>query len=167
MRIYARKYKWYKDLFFQCNVLFDRSVRKDMFDNWRKVFAYFLPCRFYAKYVVIKEHANKKLKIAIGAFLKGENNDVCWIAGFVPYQNQNKGIGVYAGVACLNELFKEHPKCTVFSASHAYNTRAVRVTVSLGFRIYVQDEKHVESTITKEQFYNEFVSSIMRRCKIN
>ena len=166
MRIYARKYKWYKDLFYQCNVLFDKSVQKDMFDSSRSALSYFIPGRFCAKYVAIKEHEGKKEKICIGAFMKDQRENVCWIAGFVPSKIQNKGFGIYGGVACVNELFKEHPQYTILSASNARNNRAVRVTSSMGFQIYVQDERHFESSLTKEQFDNEFVKLIKNRYNI-
>lgn len=167
MRIYAREYKWYKDLFFQCHVLFDKSIQNIMFDNRRKALGYFMPGRFFAKYTVIRVNDDgTKERTAIGAFLKDHRKNVCWIAGFVPTEMQNKGLGVYGGIACLNELFKRSPDCTVYSASYSSNTRAVRVTTSIGFRLYVQDEKHFEASLTKEQFDNEFVRQIKRRCNI-
>lgn len=166
MRIYARKYKWYKDLFYQLNVLFDKSIQNSMFDSGRNALSYFKPSRFCAKYVAIKEQDGKKEKICIAAFMKDSRKDVCWIAGFVPSKIQNKGFGIYGAVASLNELFKEHPQYTVFSASNASNTRAVRVTSSIGFQVYTQDEKHFESSLTKEQFDNEFVRYIKDRYNI-
>ena len=62
MRIFARKYKWYKDLFFQCNVLFDKSIQNSMFDSSRNALSYFVPNRFCAKYVAIKEQEGKEEK---------------------------------------------------------------------------------------------------------
>ena len=166
MRIFARKYKWYKDLFFQCNVLFDKSIQNSMFDSSRNALSYFVPNRFCAKYVAIKEQEGKEEKICIAAFMKDRREDACWIAGFVPSKIQNKGFGIYGAVASWNELFKEHPRLTVFSASNARNTRAVRVTSSIGFHIYIQDERHCESSLTKEQFDNEFVGYIKDRYNI-
>ena len=166
MRVYVRKYRWYRDLFFQCHVLFDESIQHIMFDNLRKTLGYFMPGRFYEKYVVVMEQESSKERRAVCAFLKDPRKDVCWIAGFVPTRMQNKGMGVYGAVAGINELFKKHPSCTVLSASYAHNKRAIRVTTALGFRLYVNDDRHYEGSMTKAQFDNDFVKRIMRRCNI-
>ncbi|MCI6703359.1 MAG: hypothetical protein MR455_08605 [Prevotella sp.] len=137
-----------------------------MFDNKRKVFEYFKPGKFFVKYVVIREINGKKDKIAIVAFARGKRKEDFWIAGFVPTAMQNKGLGIYSGIAGLNELFKIKPSCTAFSASYSHNTRAVRATTSMGFHINVQDDKHFESSLTREQFDNDFVRQIKKRCNI-
>lgn len=165
MRILAREYKWYKDFWFQCNVLFDKSLQNIMFDNTLKTLEYFLPFRFCAKYVVIRECNGKKEKVGFAAFLKDRRKKVCWIVGFVPTNEQNKGIGIYGGVACINELFNKFPDYTIFSSSHAYNKRAVRATKSFGFHM-VSVGEHFEGSLTKKQFDNVFVKDIKKRCNI-
>lgn len=166
MKIYARRYKWYKDLFFQCNILFDKSTQTIMFDKRWKVIKYFMPSKFMEKYIAIKEENGKRKRLGIGKFIRKNSEDNYWIAGYVPKKHQDKGYGIYAGIACINELFKHHPECTVYSASRSSNTRAVRTTTSFGFKILVEDDKHFESSITKEQFDNDFVRYIKKRSNI-
>jgi len=166
MKIYARKYVWYRDLIFQCQILFDSSIQHLMFDNKQKVIRYLLPAENKIKYVAIKEQDGKRTRIGIAQFTRDLKTNCWWIAGFIPTPMQNKGLGIYVGVASINEFFKRNPDCSVYSGSFSYNTRAVRTTNSLGFTIYVQDERHFEGALTKEQFNNEFVNYIKERCHI-
>lgn len=166
MKIYARKYRWYKDLFFQCHILFDKETQTTMFDKRWKVYKYFMPSKNMEKYIVIKEQNNKKKRLGITKFTRKTKENNYWIAAFVPQKQRNKGIGIYGGVASINELFKKHPNCTIYSSSRSSNLRAVRTTSSLGFTILVQDDKHIESALTKEKFDNGFVRYIITRYNI-
>ena len=163
MKIYAKKYKWYRDFFFQCQILFDKSIQHFMFDNKRKMIDYFLPSNYEVKYVVVRENEGVTKKISIMTFMKDKRDGVFWIAGFVPTRMQNKGLGLYGAIASLHELFKLYPQCEVISASYSFNTRSVRVSKSIGFSMYVQDECHFEGSLTKEQFDNEFVFRVKKR----
>lgn len=166
MRVSVREYRWYKDLFFQCQILFDDSIQRFMFDNKRKLIRYILPSKDVIKFVAIREQNGKKKRIGIAQFTKGHISDSWWIAGFIPTRLQNKGLGVYVGTASINELFKRYPNCTIFSGSFSFNYRAVRTTTSLGFKTYLQDEQHFESSLTKKQFDNEFVRFVKKRCNM-
>lgn len=164
--IYAREYKWYKDLFFHFRI-FDRSVQHFMFDNKHMMLEYFFPRYFEKKYTIFRQIGKKKERISIISFLKDRREDVYWIDGFVPTRNQNKGLGIYAAVASLSKFFSEHPDCTVISSSYSFNTRAIRTTKSIGFTTIVQDDHHFEGSLTKQQFEdNEFVNLIKKRCNI-
>ena len=166
MKIYARRYRWYKDLFFQCLILFDKDIQTTMFDKRWKIIKYFKPSKNMVKYIAIKEHNGKKTRMGIAKFTRKSLENNFWIAGLVPKKLQDKGVGIYAGIACINELFKKHPDCTVFSASRSSNMRAIRTTTSFGFKVLVQDDRHFESSLTKEQFDNDFVRYIKKRGNI-
>lgn len=163
MRIYARKYKWYKDLFFQCHILRDKAIQQIMFDNKRGVLKYFLPWTYHCKYIAIMENDGKTKRFSITTFRKDSEKGGYWIAGFVPAKMQNKGLGIYAGITFINEFFKTHPEATILSASRAANVRAFRTTLSMGFQCDVQDNRHFESSLTREQFDNDFVHYMMKR----
>lgn len=166
MKIYARRYRWYKDLFFQCNILFDKQIQKTMFDRRWKVFKYFLPSKNIEKYIVIKEQNGSKKRLGIAKFTRKTQDNVYWIAGFVPKKQQDRGLGIYVGITAINEQFKNHPNCMIYTSSRSSNMRAVRTTSSFGFKILVQDDRHVESSLTKEQFDNAFVRYIKKRGNI-
>lgn len=163
MRIYAREYKWYKDLFFQCHILWDKSVQRYMFDNKRGILAYFCPWTYYCKYICIMEDGGMRRKFSITTFREDPEKGGYWIAGFVPAKMQNRGLGIYAGITFINEFFKTHPDATILSSSNALNRRAFKTTLSMGFYCYEEDNRHFESSLTKEQFDNDFVHYMMRR----
>ena len=167
MRIYARKYKWYKDVFFQCHILFDKDIQKIMFDRRWHVIKYFKPSKNAEKYIAIKEHDGVKTRMGIIRFTRKTDENNYSIAGFIPKKQQNKGYGIFTAIACIGELFKRHPDCKVLSSSRASNMRAVRTTSSIGFEILVQDDKHFESSLTKDQFDNDFVRYLKKRNNIS
>lgn len=165
MRTTVRRYQWYRDFGFQFQIVTDSSIQHFMFDNKRKVVNYFLPWKYKVKYVCMMECDGIKKKIAMAKFskVKGETYS---IAGFVPTKIQNRGYGIYAAVAIINHFFKSFPNAVVRSGSFSFNERAYKTTKSVGFQLDVHDENHFDSTLTSEQFNNDFVRKIMIRAGI-
>lgn len=165
MNTIIRPYVWYKDLWFQLQILTDKSIQYYMFDNMRGVLRYFMPWTYAVKYVCIIENNQKKKKISIATFTKRKDG-LYSIAGFIPTKMQNHGYGIYAGIAYVKTFFESHPNATIYSSSASYNERAYKTTKSMGFQLIIQDERHYASSLTREQFNNEFVKNIIVRAGI-
>lgn len=165
MKTLVRPYHWYRDFWFQFQIVTDKSIQRFMFDDKRRVLGYFLPWKYEAKYVCLLEHNGVKRKIAMAKF--SQNHDKTYsIAGFVPTKIQNRGYGIYSGVAFINHFFNYYPNAIIRSGSFAFNTRAFKTTKCMGFELKAQDENHFDSTLTSEQFDNEFVRTIKSRAGI-
>lgn len=165
MKTIVRPYKWYKDFIFQFQIFTDKSIQYYMFDNIWKTLDYLLPWKYEVKYICIMKDQEKMQKVAIAKFTK-ETNGVYAIAGFVPTNMQNRGLGIYAGIAVINHFFRSHPNAIIRSCSYAFNERAFKTTKCMGFKLNIQDERHYESILTKEFFDNDFVNKIKERVGI-
>ena len=165
MNTIVRPYVWYKDIWFQLQILKDKSIQYYMFDNMRVVLRYFMPWTYCVKYVCIIENNQISKKISIVTFTKRKDG-LYSIAGFIPTKMQNRGYGIYAGIAFVKYFFQSYPNATIYSCSASYNERAFRVTKSMGFQLITQDKRHYASSLTKEQFNNEFVKKIIDRAGI-
>ena len=165
MKTLVRPYHWYRDFWFQFQIVTDKSIQRFMFDDKRRVLGYFLPWKYEAKYICVLENDGVKRKIAMASF--SQNHDKTYsIAGFVPTKIQNRGYGIYAAVAIINHFFKSFPEAVVRSGSFSFNERAYRTTKSVGFQLDIQDDKHFDSTLTVDQFDNDFVRKIKIRAGI-
>lgn len=140
-----------------------------MFDKdlgLKGVIRYCLPergsCR---KYVCVIETNGKKSRFAVANLTYGMPNEF-WMAGAIPKERFNSGLGVCACVAVINEFFKEFPDSKIISGEFLLNQRSHRLTSALGFQTYYQDDMHSEGYLTKELFDNELVQWIKKRYQI-
>lgn len=165
MKVYVRKTNYLKDLFFYIEVLLNPETKKMMFEGSGNLWRYFFPWRYYRRYVCIAKKNGKTVKIALAQFSKGKPGEF-WIAGAVNKESINSGMGIYAGIAFIDQFFKEQPSAIIKSGSFSFNERAYRTTLSFGFQLDTKDDKHFESSLTKEMFDNEFVRKIKERANI-
>ena len=106
MIIRVRKTSMLKDLPFYLKVLMNSETQTLMFDNKRLLWNYIFFYKYERKYICQSNNGNGRWKsIALAHFSKGKNINEYWIAGAIPKQSFNTGIGIYAAVAFVSEFF--------------------------------------------------------------
>lgn len=165
MKTTVRRYIWYKDIWFQLQILTDKTIQHYMFDNMLGVLRFFLPWTYDIKLICFIHKNGKKKRVGIAKFTQRKEN-LYSIAGFIPTKLHNRGYGLYSGVAIIKYFFEHYPYATIHSCSASYNKRAYKTTKAMGFQLNVEDERHFDSTLTIEQFNNDFVRKIKERAGI-
>lgn len=162
MTIRVRNTSFLRNPFFYLRVLSNSETQKLMFDRKILVWRYLFSPKYECKYICQSLRDGRWKSIALAQISKGEDG-VYWLAGAIPKDSFNSGNGLYAAVAIVSEFFKTHPDAVLKSGSFFFNKRAFRTTEAIGFRLEKKDDEHFESSITKEQFDNDFVRKIKNR----